>query len=874
MDFSQNFNKFTQEAKAVLMFAEQEAKNTQANYVGTEHLLLGVLSQGKSLGAKVLASFGVSTTNVRMVLDTATRVKPNNAATTNRRSLSKYAQKALEDAVGASMRFNHKFVGTEHILYGLMMQKDTASVVILENMKINRFEILKHLESVFGQINKKGPNQKQRNPIEFFLQGLQGVMSGENMDFSDAYQHKQEQMSPEQAVQNTNPKSKTPALDYFTIDLTAEAKEGKLDPVIGRDDEIERMISILNRKSKNNPLLIGDPGVGKTAVVEGLAMRIAEGKVPTMMAEKRILSLDMASVVAGTKFRGEFEERMKKIIDEAMKVENEVIIFVDELHTIIGAGSAEGSMDAANILKPALSRGKIQVIGATTLDEYRKKVEKEKALERRFQQVMVDEPSEEDSIKILKGLKDELEKHHRLFIENEALVASVKMSRRYVPDRRLPDKAIDLIDEASSLKAIQSKSNDGKLKQLQKKYNATVKNKEKAVMSQNYTEANQYKEEEVKLMEKIQEARTEQIPDALKPKVTVEDINNVVAKITGIPVTRLSTSEQNKLKKLNDELKKRVVGQEEAVEHVTKAIRRGRVGISSEKRPIASFMFLGPTGVGKTEMVRVLAEEVYDDPDALIKIDCSEFMEKHTTSRLVGATAGYVGYEEGGQLTEAVHRRPYSIVLFDEIEKAHPDFQNMLLQVFEDGYLTDAQGRKIDFTNAIIVLTSNIGANKLTEKASKIGFDIDEEEKTAAEKEYDTMKEMVLNDLNDEFRPEFLNRLDHVVVFRPLDHESIKKIVKIQVKDLEKRLEKRNIKLKLSSKAVNILADKSYSPEFGARPARRAVRDNLEDLITEGLLEEKIKDGDLINFGVNAKNEIVIEKENKSTAKKKVAKKK
>lgn len=871
MDFSQNFNKFTQEAKAVLIFAEQEAKQAQANYIGTEHLLLGILSQDKSLGAKVLASFGVSNTNVRMVLETATRVKPTQPKTGNVYALSKYAQKALEEAIGASARFGHKFVGTEHILFGLMAQKDTAAVVILENMKISRFEILKHLEGVFGQINKKIPNQNnaQRNPIEFFLQGLQGVISGENADFSDAFKHKGDQMAPENVPQNPHQKSKTPALDYFTIDLTAEAREGKLDPVIGREDEIERMISILNRKSKNNPLLIGDPGVGKTAVVEGLAMRIAEGKVPTMMAEKRILSLDMASVVAGTKFRGEFEERMKKIIDEATKVENEVIIFVDELHTIIGAGSAEGSMDAANILKPALSRGKIQVIGATTLDEYRKKVEKEKALERRFQQVMVDEPSEEDSIKILQGLKEELEKHHRLFIEEDALVSSVKMSRRYIPDRRLPDKAIDLIDEASSLKAIQSKSSDGRIKQLQKKYNNTVKNKEKAVMGQNYEEASRYREEEIKLMEQIQEARTEQIPDALKPKVTVEDINNVVAKITGIPVTRLSTSEQKKLAKLKEELEKRVVGQEEAVNHVTKAIRRGRVGISSEKRPIASFMFLGPTGVGKTEMVRVLAEEVYDDPDALIKIDCSEFMEKHTTSRLVGATAGYVGYEEGGQLTEAVHRRPYSIVLFDEIEKAHPDFQNMLLQIFEDGYLTDAQGRKIDFTNAIIVLTSNIGANKLTEKASKIGFDIDAEAKTKAEKEYDTMKEMVLKDLHEEFRPEFLNRLDHVVVFRPLDRDSIKKIVKLQVADLERRLEKRQIKVKLSAKAISVLADKSYSPEFGARPARRAVRDNLEDLITEGLLDNKIKDGDLVEFDTNAKNEIVIKKGKKPTSKKK-----
>jgi len=868
MDFSQNFNKFTQEAKAVLIFAENEAKQAQANYIGTEHLLLGVLSQDKSLGAKVLASFGVSTTNVRMVLETATRVKPNKTPENNSYALSKYAQKALEEALSASLRFNHKFVGTEHILFGLMAQKDTAAVVILENMKISRFEILKHLEGLFGQINRKFSNQNNahRNPIEFFLQGLQGVISGENTDFSDAYQHKGEQAPPEQMAPNQNPnhKSKTPALDYFTIDLTAEAKEGKLDPVIGRENEIERMISILNRKSKNNPLLIGDPGVGKTAVVEGLAMRIAEGKVPTMIAEKRILSLDMASVVAGTKFRGEFEERMKKIIDEATKVENEVIIFVDELHTIIGAGSAEGSMDAANILKPALSRGKIQVIGATTLEEYRKKVEKEKALERRFQQVMVDEPSEEDSIKILQGLKPELEKHHRLFIENEALVSAVKMSRRYVPDRRLPDKAIDLIDEASSLKAIQSKSGDGRIKQLQKKYNQIVKNKEKAVMGQNYEEASKYREEEIKLMEQIQEARTEQIPDALKPKVTVEDIHAIIAKITGIPVTRISTSEQKKLAKLTEELRKRVVGQEEAILHVSRAIRRGRVGISSEKRPIASFMFLGPTGVGKTEMVRVLAEEVYDDPDALIKIDCSEFMEKHNTSRLVGATAGYVGYEEGGQLTEAVHRRPYSIVLFDEIEKAHPDFQNMLLQIFEDGYLTDAQGRKIDFTNAIIVLTSNIGANKLTEKAGKIGFDIGEEEKTKAEKEYDTMKEMVLKDLREEFRPEFLNRLDHVVVFRPLDRDSIKKIVRLQVADLERRLEKRNIQIKLTPKTISVLADKGYSPEFGARPARRAVRDNLEDLITEGLLEEKIKDGDLVEFDVNTKNEIILKKGKKT----------
>lgn len=851
------FNKFTKEAKQALVVAQEVAKKTGTSYVGTEHILIGILSQKNSLGSSILQNFGVTLENVNLVLKTVGRTQTATRGTKNPGGLSGFAKKVIEDAIRNAQEFSHSFVGTEHLLFSLVMQENTAATVILENMKIAPEDVKQEILNAFermkaGQAPSHGSSDAAAmsagvNPLEFFLNGLQGVLAGQETPKEDTFEDKKK-----------TGKSKTPALDYFTNDLVREAEEGKLDPVIGREKEIERAMAILLRKTKNNPVLIGEPGVGKTAVVEGLAQRIVNEQVPDALSDRRILSLSMASVVAGTKYRGEFEERIKQIIEEASSMPN-VILFIDELHTVIGAGSAEGSLDAANILKPALSRGKVQVIGATTTAEFRKHIEEDAALERRFQSVMVDEPTEEQTVAILQGLKESFENHHNLIIHDEAIETAVIMSKRYINDRYLPDKAIDLIDEAAALKGMSVKPDNDKVKKLHRKLKKIIKQKEDAVGHQDYEMAADLRQQELQLMEKIEEEKRVKIPREMRGSIDREEIAEVISKMTGVPATKLMKEDIDRLKDLENILQKRVIGQDEAIHKVATAVRRSRVGISNAKRPIASFIFLGPTGVGKTELVKTIAREVYNDEDALIKIDMSEFMERHNTSRLTGTTAGYVGYEEGGQLTERVRRKPYSVILFDEIEKAHGDVLNLLLQILEDGILTDGRGRKVDFTNTIIVMTSNIGARKLTESAAPIGFSLSNEEMDAAMATFNHKREEVLADLKKQLKPEFINRIDNVIVFSPLKHESIKEIVKIHVHDLEARLQEKDLKLDLTPGALDLISTLSTDPEYGARPVRRKVQELVEDPLAQGLLEERFKDGDEIQI-VKKENQILLKK--------------
>lgn len=845
MNNPDQFNKFTREAKQALIVAQEVAKKTGTSYVGTEHLLIGILSQKGSLGATVLQNFGVTLENVNLVLKTVGRTQVSARSSKNPGGLSGFAKKVIEDAIRSAHEFSHMFVGTEHLLYALVIQENTAATVILENMKISPEDLRQELMQTFERMKnapmpsngapQPGANAQNVNPLEFFLNGLQGVLAGQETKESGFDAKKKES------------KSSTPALDYFTNDLMVEAQEKKLDPVIGRDKEIERCIAILLRKTKNNPVLIGEPGVGKTAVVEGLAQRIVHEQVPDAMLDRRILSLSMASVVAGTKYRGEFEERIKQILEEAASQPN-VILFIDELHTVIGAGSAEGSLDAANILKPALSRGKVQVIGATTTNEYRKHVEPDAALERRFQSVMVDEPSEEDAVLILKGLKESFENHHNLVIMDDAVEAAVRFSKRYVNDRYLPDKAIDVLDEAAALKGMVSKQDSDKIKEYQRELKRIVKEKEHAVTEQDYERAADLRQQELIMGEKIEAEKHIKIPREMRGSIDAEDIARVISRMTGVPVTKLIKEDMDRLKDLENIMQTRVVGQEEAIHKVATAIRRSRTGISNGKRPIASFIFLGPTGVGKTELVKTIAKEIYNDEEALIKIDMSEFMERHNTSRLTGTTAGYVGYEDGGQLTEKVRRKPYSVILFDEIEKAHTDVFNILLQILEDGCLTDGKGRKIDFTNAIIVMTSNIGARKLTEGAAPIGFKVSSTEIDAAMQGFEHKKQEVMKDLKEHFKPEFLNRVDNIIVFQPLTHELIKKIVDIHIHDLQKHLRDKQLTLELTPEALDTLATLSTDPDYGARPVRRKIQELVEDPLAQGLLDGEFTEGSVIEI--------------------------
>ncbi|MDF2378995.1 MAG: ATP-dependent Clp protease ATP-binding subunit [Candidatus Gracilibacteria bacterium] len=863
-----NFDKFSENAKKALLFAESVAKKSNSTYIGTEHILLGLLAKRNCSAAKVLEHFGVSLENVQLVLENVGTVKIGDEKESGEK-LSRYAKKTLEDAIALAFKFGHPEITTTHILYSLCTQRETAATVILENMKINLNDVLEYIQkqlntnpssgmtgTVHFQQGQFPTGQEQGqggvNPLENFMNGLQGLIMG-NQQGNPGQQAPQmaETYAGNKAGDGKQKKaSSTPALDYFTTDFTEMAKEKKLDPVIGREDEILRIIAILNRKTKNNPILIGEPGVGKTAIAEGLAQRIESRDVPIGMLDKRVLELDMTAMVAGTKYRGEFEERMKRVIDEASASDNNVILFIDEIHTMVGAGGAEGSLDAANIIKPALARGRVQVIGSTTLNEFQKHVEKDKALARRFQKVTVAEPSVEDSIKILNGLKKAYEDYHSIKIEDEAIDAAVNLSKRYVSDRFLPDKAIDMLDEASSLKSLQINGNREEIEKFEAQLSKLIKNKESAVYAQDYEKASRLRAKELEIQEQIKGAKKQEIPDDQKPRVSGEDIASVIARATGIPANRMLKSDIDKLQKIEKTLSKRIIGQGEAIGAIAQSIRRSRTNIGSEKRPIGSFLFLGPTGVGKTELVKVLAEEFYGTRDALIKVDMSEFMERHNVSRLVGTTAGYVGYEEGGQLTESVRNRPYSIILFDEIEKAHRDVQNILLQILEDGELTDGKGRKIDFKNTIIVMTSNIGAERLTSKAAPIGFETNQDELKKEEEAFEEAKEVILEEVKDSFSPEFLNRLDQTIVFKPLTHDSIKEIVKIHLKELEGRLKKRDIKIEVGPKALDFLANKSYDPAYGARPVRRTLQDLIEDHLSNQLLDDKLHDGEKVKIGM------------------------
>jgi len=806
------FGRFTKRAQKVILLAQEEARRLNYPYVGTEHLLLGLIREGEGVSAKILADLGIDVGKVRQAIEQM--VEAGQGPVGVEVSLTPRAKRVLELAVDEARRLGHNYVGTEHLLLGLIREGEGVAAQILTGMGADLGKVRNLVLQMLGGTAPAGP-----------------------------------------AGQPAKGDSKTPALDQFARDLTALAKDEKLDPVIGREKEIERVIQILSRRTKNNPVLIGDPGVGKTAIAEGLAQRIAAGNVPEILLNKRVVALDLASMVAGTKYRGEFEERIKKVLDEIRAAGN-IILFIDELHTLIGAGAAEGAIDAANILKPALARGELQTIGATTLDEYRKHVEKDSALERRFQPVMVEEPTVEETIAILRGLRDKYEAHHRVRITDEALEAAGRLSDRYISDRFLPDKAIDLIDEAASRVRLQAFTAPPDLKELENRLEELRQEKEAAVAAQEFEKAAQLRDQEQQLRSQLESSREawKQQKGGDELVVTDQDIAHIVSSWTGIPVKKLAEEESERLLKLEEILHQRVVGQDDAVAAVARAVRRARAGLKDPKRPIGSFIFLGPTGVGKTELARALAEALFGDEEALVRIDMSEYMERHAVSRLVGAPPGYVGYEEGGQLTEAVRRKPYTVVLLDEIEKAHPEVFNILLQVLEDGRLTDAKGRTVDFRNTVIIMTSNVGVSLLRRDAT-LGF-VTAEDGGA---EYEKMKERVMSELHRTFRPEFLNRIDEIIVFHSLTGEHIRKIVDLMLKEVNKRLKENEIEVEFTDNLRDLLAKEGFDEKFGARPLRRTIQRKVEDRLSEELLKGTFSRGDKVVADA-AEGEVVVRK--------------
>ena len=814
-------NQFTPRAEEALRLAQEAAEEMGHGYVGTEHILLGLMREEDGIAHRVMREYGMTEDMICTVLERSVGKGLSGAAPSQ--GLTPRAKSAVELAVSEAMRMGAGYIGTEHLLLGLLREGSNMAIRVLDTVGIDP---KKMYSSVVQKINE-GPRAAANN----------------NMPVS----HREE-----------GKKGKT--LAEFSRDLTESARQGKLDPVIGREKEIQRVIQILSRRTKNNPVLIGEPGVGKTAIAEGLAQRIAAADVPEELLDKRVLSLDLSGMVAGTKYRGEFEERIKKTIDEVKKAGN-VILFIDELHTIVGAGSAEGAVDAANILKPALSRGEIRVVGATTLNEYRKYIEKDAALERRFQPVTVGEPTAEATIEILKGLRDKYEAHHKLTITDEAIESAVRLSVRYINDRFLPDKAIDLMDEAASRVRMDAESASPELKSLEEKIAALRREKAEVIAAQDYERAAQLRDIEQNYVEQVEIERENWRKNLAVNRGTVgeEDIAKVVAGWTGIPVSRLTEDESQRMLKLEEVLHKRVVGQEEAVTAVAKAIRRSRVGLKDPKRPIGSFLFLGPTGVGKTELCKALAEAMFGNEGDMIRIDMSEYMEKHTVSRLVGSPPGYVGHEEGGQLTEKVRRKPYSVVLFDEIEKAHEDVWNSLLQILEDGIVTGSQGRRVDFKNTIIVMTSNVGARNITAADKPLGFD-GREADTDESARFERIKQAVMEELRRTFKPEFLNRIDETIVFRQLTEEDIRRIAQRMLEITGKRMAQQNITLLADEEAVATLAKDGFDPQYGARPLRRALQNEVEDAVAEQMLEGKLLSGDTARICLRD-GKVAIEKE-------------
>ncbi|MFK7851576.1 MAG: ATP-dependent Clp protease ATP-binding subunit [Akkermansiaceae bacterium] len=817
-------NNFTPRAQQVLALARKEADRFNHAYVGTEHLLLGLIKLGQGVAVNVLERMGLELDTVRMEVEKEVGSGPPQKSTGNI-PYTPRVKKVLALANKEAKALNHSYVGTEHLLLGLLREGEGVAARVLKRLDVDiqrtRNEILAEIDPNFS------PDDMEE---------------GDEDDELAAFEEENESQMESSGGVAGDGKTKTPALKAFGRDLTKLAKEGELDPVIGREDEIERVIQILCRRTKNNPVLIGEAGVGKTAIVEGLAQEIVTGNVPELLRDKRVITLDLALMVAGTKYRGQFEERIKAVMDEIRKVKN-VLLFIDELHTIVGAGSAEGAMDASNIIKPALSRSELQCIGATTLNEYRKYIEKDSALERRFQQVKVDEPSVDDAILILQGLQEKYESHHKADFTPEAVEASVKLTSRYLTSRYLPDKAIDVLDEAGACARIGTMTRPPSIKEAEVQIEEINKDKVAAIAEQDFEKAAALRDDEKNAKKELEETLKEWRASSEEKIVVVddEDIMAVVSKWTGVPLQRMEQKETEKLLKMEDELKSRVIGQNEAVIAISKALRRSRADLKDPKRPIGSFLFLGPTGVGKTYLARNLAEFMFGDSESLIQIDMSEYMEKFTASRLIGSPPGYVGYEEGGQLSEAVRRRPYSVVLFDEIEKAHPDVMNLLLQILEDGTVTDSLGRKIDFRNTIIIMTSNVGASTIKRQTS-LGFGA----MNADESDFEGMKEKILEESKNYFKPEFLNRLDELVVFHMLEKADLNQIVDLEVSKLIVRLKEKEIDLGLAEDARELLSEKGFDPNYGARPMRRAVERYLEDPLAEALLRGSVKTGDIV----------------------------